>query len=202
MKVTIYIEGGASGPNSRLLQTACRENFHKLFRKCGFTRPPELRACGSRDSAYSDFKHGLLHATKDRYVILLIDSEDPVTNVELTWDHLKKRDKWVRPNNADDQQVLLMTTCMESWIVADLGALRAHYKSKLQETALPPTYDLETRNRHDIQNSLERATRNCDSPYRKGMRSYEILGKLNPTELKRYLPSFSRCESILRKKLT
>lgn len=201
MKVTVYIEGGASGPDSKLLQTICRENFRKFLDKCGFRKAPELRVCGSRENVYKDFKNGLFHAPPDRYVVMLVDSEDPVSNMALTWDHLKKRDGWVKPNGADDQQVLLMTTCMESWIVADLSTLRKHYKHKLQETALPPVYDLETRNRHDIQDSLERATRNCENAYRKGIRSYEVLGKLEPTELKRHLPSFARCERILKKKL-
>ena len=94
-----------------------------------------------------------------------------------------------------------MTTCMESWIVADREALHKHYGSKLQESALPAPVGLESRNRHAVQDALMHATRNCSNAYAKGKRSFEVLGVLNPVALAKLLPSFARMERILNAKL-
>jgi hypothetical protein len=90
---------------------------------------------------------------------------------------------------------------METLIVADRDALANHYGDKLQTSALPPLVNLETVARHDIQNALFHATRNCTNAYAKGKRSFEILPKLTPTVLASYLPSFVRSRRILNEKL-
>ena len=94
-----------------------------------------------------------------------------------------------------------MTTCMETWIVSDLGTLRTHYGSQLQESALPALVDLESRLRHPVQDALVNATRSCSNKYEKGKRSFEILGKLTPDTLAVHLPSFARARRILTEKL-
>ncbi len=94
-----------------------------------------------------------------------------------------------------------MTTCMETLIVADRAALEEHYKTKLQNSALPPLVDLESRTRDDVQDRLARATRNCSNQYAKGKRSFEILGKLTPATLAGHLPSFVRTRRILDQRL-
>jgi hypothetical protein len=45
------------------------------------------------------------------------------------------------------------------------------------------------------------ATRDCANGYTKGKRSFEILGRLKPAPLAKYLPSFVRVRRILTKKL-
>jgi hypothetical protein len=114
---------------------------------------------------------------------------------------LQARDQWVQPAGAIDEQVLFMTTCMETWFVADRAALKAHFKDELQESALLPLNALENRHRHDVQNQLIHATRNCSNAYAKGMRSFEILGKLSPDVLAKHLPSFVRVHRILTARL-
>ena len=161
---------------------------------------PRLVACGGRSAAYGDFKTAH-ESNKAEYVAMLIDSEKPVSNPEETWDHLRNCDRWERPDGADDEQVLFMTTCMETWIVADRDTLRQHYGSSLQESALPLLISLEQGNRQDIQEGLKRATRNCSNAYQKGKRSFEILGKLEPETMESYLPAFQRAKRILNEKL-
>jgi hypothetical protein len=100
-----------------------------------------------------------------------------------------------------DDQVFLMTTCMETWIITDREAMSAHYGRKLQPSALPPLIDMEQRSRHEVQDKLVQSTRNCTNLYTKGKRSFEILGKLSPAVLEEYLPSFRRVRRILNKKL-
>ena len=198
MSATIYIEGGG---DSKELHTRCREAFHKLLSRCGFSgRMPQLVACGRRETAYRDFK--IAHASaRGAYVAMIVDSEDPVANVNETWAHLAVRDKWAKPDGADDEQVFLMVTCMETWIVSDHETLAGHYGQQLQVSALPALSDLETRARDDIQGALSHATRTCANAYRKGKRSFEVLGKLNPETLEAHLPSFKRMRVVLGNRL-
>jgi hypothetical protein len=195
VKGMIFIEGGG---DSKDLHTRCRNAFSELLKKCGFSgRMPRLFACGGRDSAFKLFVVSHTNATTDRYIALLVDSEDPVEDIEQPWAHLENRDDWERPNGASDSQVLLMTTCMETWIVADRQALREHYVACLQENSLPNTNILEARERGIILESLVNATRNCKNKYAKGKKSFECVAKLDPVELRKHLPSFVRFERVL-----
>jgi len=194
VKAKIYIEGGGD----KLLDILCQKGFHKLIKKCGFTgRMPRLVPWGARGFVYKRFKADHAKKASSDYIAMLIDSEDPVANINETWNHLKTRDKWNKPQGATDEQVLFMTTCMETWIVADRATLKSHYL-KLNAKKLPPLNDLENRNRHEIQDKLKEATKNCTNKYEKGKRSYEILGKLNPEALRNNLPSFERMYLILK----
>lgn len=198
MSARIYIEGGG---DSKELKIRCREGFRRLFRKLGLAgRLPQLVACGPRSDAFNSFRTAHQQAGRGGYVAMLVDSEDPVADIEMAWDHLQRCDKWEHPDGATDDQVLLMVTCMETWIVADRETLKAHYDSAFQENALPALEDLEARDRDKIQTALQHATRNCKNAYAKGKRSFEIVGKLEPKAL-RHLPSFARIERILQEKL-
>jgi hypothetical protein len=191
----IYIEGGG---DSKDLRTQCRKGFRKLLEKCDFAgRMPKLVACGSRNGAFDDFRTAHSRNSGESYVAMLIDSEEPVADIEATWTHLGNRDNWQRPANAHDEQVLFMTTCMETWIVADRAVLFEHYGHDLQESALPSLVEIEKRPRVAVQDALIHATRNCTNKYSKGSRSFEVLAKLSPSVLKQNLPSFGRCTRIL-----
>jgi hypothetical protein len=162
---------------------------------------PRLVACGGRSAAYHSFVRAHRNARADSFIALLVDSEDSVADIEATWAHLSARNGWTKPRGAEDEQVLLMTTCMETWIVSDRETLRAHYRSQLQESALPALVGLESRHRDTVQNALVHATRKCSNKYRKGKRSFTILGKLTPDTLATCLPSFARARGILERKL-
>lgn len=199
MSAKVYVEGGG---DSKDLHSRCREGFRRLFEKCGFKgRMPRLVACGGREDAYDDFTsaHGATRGSD--YVALLVDSEEPVADIERIWDHLRHHDGWSKPTGAYDGQALLMTTCMETWVAADRGALREHFGHGLQESALPSSVNMESRPRHQVQDGLENATRKCKGPYEKGKRSFEVLGKLDPAVLRQHLPSFSRCVRVLGENL-
>ncbi len=199
MKKVIYLEGGG---DSKELHTRCREGFRKLLEKCGYEgNMPKLVACGGRGGAFEDFRMAHGNRAAEDFIAMMIDSEDPLNDTEAAWDHLRAIDNWEKPAGALDEQVLFMTTCMETWIVADRDRLRNHYGSRLQVSALPPLQSLEERNRHDIQDALSHATRNCTNAYRKGKRSFEVLSKLEPPALRPHLPSFRRNIEILDAKL-
>jgi hypothetical protein len=198
----IYIEGGGTGEQSKEVDIRCREGFRKLLENCSFEgRMPRLVACGGRDAAYEAFRTAMVGNSAGSLVALWIDSEEPLADLEASWKHLQARDRWVRPEGAEDEQVLFMTTCMETWFVADRAALEAHFGNELQDSALPPLNGLEARPRHDVQDKLVHATRNCPNAYAKGRRSFEVLGRLDPGVLARYLPSFARVRRILNTRL-
>jgi len=174
VKSHIYIEGGESKED----QVRCREGFRTLLEKFGLTgRLPRLSACGGRNSAFDDFKTAHANSNSGGYVAMLVDSEDPVMDTDKTWDHLKSRDNWDKPAGAIDEQVILMTTCMESWIVSDRAALEAHYGHKLQRSALPPLENLERRGRNDVHDKLVHATRDCSNAYSAPIQEHSIQSK-------------------------
>jgi hypothetical protein len=194
----LYLEGGG---DSKELHTRCREGFRRLLERCGFQgRMPRLVAGGGRDATFGDFVVAHVAGT-DRFTALWTDSEEPPADLEKTWAHLQKRDGWMPPTGASDEQVLFMTTCMETWLVTDRAALKEHYGSDLQDSALPPLVELEKRPRQEIQESLMHATRDCSNSYSKGKRSFELLAKLTPATLEKHLPSFNRVRRILNARL-
>jgi hypothetical protein len=194
----LYLEGGG---DSKELHTRCREGFRKLLENCGYQgKMPRLVACGSRNSAFKDFKTAN-STMRVKFVGMWIDSEVPVADLGATWRHLQQQDKWAQPAGSTEDQVLFMVTSMETWIVADRTALKEHFGDQLQDSALPPLQNLESRQRHEIQDALAQATRNCAAPYQKGRKSFEILSKLTPSILAKHLPSFVRVRHILASKL-
>lgn len=203
MNAIIYIEGGG---DSKELHARCREGFRKLIETCGFTgRMPRLSACGGRAAVFDDFSTAHAANRGGAYVAMWIDSEEPMANTEAAWAHLQSVTtvpQWSRPGGASDDQVLLMTTCMETWIMADRPTLKAHYrKDRLHDSALPSLVDLEKRPRDEVQTKLAHATRDCSNAYQKGKRSFEVLRKLTPAALEKHLPSFVRVRRILNEKL-
>ena len=159
---------------------------------------PKVFPSGGRDSVFRDFKNNIRNAGTGIFIAMLIDSEAPVANIELTWEHLQKQDDWQKPSAATDDQVFLMTTCMETWIVADREALRMCFGRNFNKNSLPSMHDLERRTPRDVLNSLRRATNNR---YAKGEVSFDVIGKLNPDALERHLPSFCRMRRILNHRL-
>ena len=192
VKVRVYIEGGG---NSKLQHVQLRQGFNALFKKAGFAdQMPGTFAGGGRESTFDAFKTAVAAGESDVYPMLLVDSEDPV-NAATAWEHLRSREKtWELPAGVTDEQIQLMVTCMETWIIADRAALIRAFGPKLQTSALRPENDLETRLREDVQDALAHATRECgrDKVYSKGRRSFQVLAQLNPAVLKPRLKHFRR----------
>jgi hypothetical protein len=192
--VRLYVEGGGS---TEKLQVECRKAFRQLLEKAGLSnRMPRIYACGSRNEAYDSFRHAHATAKPGEFVVLLVDSEDPVTSPP--WEHLKGQDGWNRPPSATDDQAQMMATCMETWIVADREALRRVFGSALREAHLPGVAALEVRSRDHVQDALERATAACPPArrYEKGRRSFQALAAVKPEALEE-LPHFQRLRVLL-----
>ena len=184
MKAVIYVEGG--GDDSSTL-ASCREGFRKLLEKSGFEgRMPRIVAKGDRQSAYRAFR--LSHkAGEADYVALMVDSEEPIEDLSRPWDHLERRpnDAMRRPEGAEDEQALVIATCMETWIAADRETLARHYSNGcFKERSLPALPLLESQDRRAIFGALIEATRDCPRRYEKGKPSFDLLGSIEPDRIR------------------
>ena len=194
----IFVEGGG---DSNFLKSRCRDGFRSLLEKSGFkNRMPKIHPSGDGGAALKRFRKAIANNVNTDYLGLLIDSEDPVDNINRPWDHLSKRSGtgWRKPEGSSDDQLLFMTTSMETWIAADREALRKRFPRDLNENRLPGLTGLEARRRDDVFTALERST---NRRYTKGQVSFELLGCLNPDTLEQHLPSFRRARKILNEKL-
>lgn len=200
-KTHIYVEGGSS--SNKALRIACESGFSKLLLNCGYKDcMPRITACGGRNQAHYRFTTAHREGSAD-FVALLVDSEEPVQKNKTQWQHLEERpdNRLSRPLDASDEQVFLMTTCMETWIAADPAALEKRYGGNFQTSALPAPDNLEARSKEAVFNCLVHATRKCNAQYTKGLHSFDLLGKLSPATLRNNLPSFKRMMNILNREL-
>ena len=189
MKIRLYIEGGP--PKGRGKKLGPRAAFTQLLERAGFKgRMPKVRCFGGRKETFEAFCTAL--RDDEELPVLLVDSESQVS--ASAWAHLQNQDGWQKPDEAEEDQAQLMVTCMETWIVADHAALKREYGKALQESALPPQTDLEKRSPQEIQQALEKATRDAGEKrmYRKGSRSFQLVAALDPPTLKTNLPHFRR----------
>ena len=196
MRIVLCIEGGG---DTNATQIECRRAFSTLLERAGFAgRMPQVIACGSRNGAFKVFKSEL--GASERVAVLLVDSEDPVTE-SSPWAHLKIRDGWDQPIHTTDAQAQLMTTCMETWISADIDTLKSYFGQHLNLKKLWPITKLEDRPRDQVQAALTDATSACgrDRVYKKGERSFRVLAKVNPDVLMQHLSYFKRFLDDLKK---
>ena len=183
MNVKIYVEGGG---DAQALRTRCRRGFAQFFERAGFRgRMPAIVACGNRNDAYSSFKKAATHAGDDDFPVLLVDSEEEVSEDEA-WNHLKARDNWQRPEPAEENQAHLMVQCMESWFLADRQSLAAYFGAGFTENPLPGDPNIEQIDKSNVFQALKMASRNARTKgeYRKGKHSFEILGGLDPDKVR------------------
>ncbi len=124
MKVRVYVEGG--GHNRKTMDDR-RRGFGQLFEKVvGDGDKPKVKACGGWADTFREFRNAYRDGL-DEFLVLLVDSEDPVKTGIDAWGHLSSRDNWPRPLNAQGDQAHLMVQCMESWLLSDHEALTNYY---------------------------------------------------------------------------
>ena len=199
MRIKIFVEGGGE---TKLLRTKCRQGFSKFFSKTGLEgRMPSIVASGSRRNAFDDFRAALRSPGKYDFIVLLVDSEGPVTTGP--WQHLKKKpDNWAQPAGATDDQVHLMVQCMEAWFLADRDTLATYYGNGFNQKVLPAHQDIEKIPKDDISNGLKNATRSGVSKgeYSKGRHSFDILAQIDPDKVVAASPQAKRLVDTLKAK--
>ena len=183
MTAVLYVEGGGNGKAAR---AECRRGFAQFLANAGLKeRMPRIIASGGRQHAFDDFRHALNKPRKDRFNVLLVDSEGPVAENTGTWAYLKQLDGWDRPQGAADHSAHLMVQCMEAWFLADKDGLAKFFGRGFNANALPRNPDIEEVPKNDLLTGLKNATRRCrpKGEYSKGRHSFEILSKTDPVRV-------------------
>lgn len=192
VQVRIIIEGGGPGKQA---DSAFREGYRKFIDKIVASVIGELPVAleivrgEGRGKAHRKFSHQKsLHP--EALVLLLIDSDDGYSAGDPIWAFLERRDHVKKPTWAREDHVYLMVDCVETWIVADLEALKSHYGQSFNSGALPKQNDLEKVPHSELQSKLEQATRKCRRTYSHGD-SAELIAKVTPGRIA-HLSSASR----------
>ena len=162
---------------------------------------PKIIAGGARDNTYNDFCV-LVGDTNRDFVILLVDSEAPVSGSSGVWEHLKRRDNWTRPDGAADENAHLMVQCMETWFLADKATLAVFFGNGFNENALPRRVEVENIPKKQLLDSIENATRSCKpkGKYSKGQHSFHLLGQVEPERVTAVSPYARRLIDTLKNK--
>ena len=187
VSIKIYIEGGGEGKD---LDSRFREAWSKFFKAAGLEgqMPRPVRGKG-RANTYDLFCTAMANRKQDEWPLLLVDSEAALEQDHTAWQHLKSRDNWDKPGDADDQHAYLMVQVMETWLLADKEAMRAYFGNKFKSDKIPAWPDLETVPKATVFDALDKATADCgEKCYAKGKVSFEVLGAINPQKVKDRCP--------------
>jgi len=188
--VTIYMEGGGKGPDTRGALRRGMDAFLSELKDAARAKSWcwKLVCFGSREEAFRAFSNARENDS-NTMIVLLVDAEGPVSG--SPGEYLKRRDGWSF-DKADKDIVHLMAQVMETWIVAYPEALSRHYGSRFKETALPRAPDLETVHKADIDRALEKATRETQKGhYHKIRHTSDLLARIDP-ELTRQRCSYCK----------
>jgi hypothetical protein len=211
----IFVEGGGK-TDSAALRISCRKSFGVFLRKVLAQRPNcrlkiEIVVAGSRGEAFNKFCAAL--AGGDQEVLLLVDSEDVISNLNATtlqtldpWQHLNSGTNPLpsRPRSVTNDHAQLMGVTMETWLVADTNTLASYYGRGFAANRLPRHAQLEQVPKQQLNNGLEAATSATGKgAYTKGGKhdhSFDLLEKLDPVPIEAKLPHAKRLFDYLRSK--
>lgn len=200
VKITIFVEGGG---DTRLQQGGCRKGFREFFNKLVIKSSLTIIACGSRKNAYNSFCTELKKNKNNEYCLLLVDSEAPVTNLNV-WQHvlLREGDKWQKPDNATEEHLHFMVECMEAWFMADKQTLVSYYGQEFNQNTLSKNTNIEAISKQDLYATLNNATRKTTKGgYSKGGHSFELLSKIDANKVIANSPYAKRLHDTLQKLL-
>ena len=182
---TLYVEGGGEG---RSLRARFREGWREFMRSGGVDDKVKVVRGGGREQTYRRFATGAASAGSGVVALLLVDSEGSLAAGHTVCRHLGARDGWVRPDGVGDDQAFLMVQVMETWFLADRGALHAYFGDGFRENAIRAWPDLEGVPKATVFEALERATGSCRQSYAKGRVSFELLARIDPARVEAACP--------------
>ena len=199
-EIRIYVEGGGDGKNTK---TPVRKGFSGFFNDLiSEARKKHINwsiiACGPRNTAYTDFIRAL-NSHPDAFNVLLVDSESPVTSVP--WEHLKNQDRWDL-HDSHNEQCHLMVQMMESWLIADIEALKKFYGHDFNENKIPDNKNVEDISKATIKVSLRAATSKTQKGrYHKINHGPKILELVDTQKVKKAAPHCKRMFTLLSEKI-
>lgn len=199
-EIRIYVEGGGDQRSGRAV---VQEGFSKFLSPLReMARERHIRwyvvACGSRHSAFDDFRIALIQH-RDAFNVLLVDAEGPVTRSPR--EHLQDRDQWSIEGIHDDH-CHLMVQVMEAWIVADIETLERFYGQGFNANPIPGQEDVELIAKADLEHALIQATRNTQKgEYHKIRHGPKILALVDVNKIRNRAQHCDRMFTILSNKI-
>jgi hypothetical protein len=200
-EIRVYIEGGG---DSRFGKDQLRKGFriflddlYQEARQRGVRfHTPVL--CGSRNSAFDDFRTAL-SSHPNAFNVLLVDAEAPVT--ATPWAHLKSRDGWDNPGVNDDCCHLMVQT-MEAWFIADGDTLASYYGQGFLHSAIPANPNVENIAKTTIETALANSTRHTNKKkYTKIRDASCLLERIAPAVVRGKAPHCNRLFTVLQGKM-
>lgn len=201
--IAMYIEGGGDIAKTNIPFRKGMLEFLKpvanLARKKSIRW--DITVCGGRREAYDAFVNAI-KKYPERCNLLLVDSEEAVSDETAPWVHLlnRKGDGWKRPEGASDEQCQLMVISMEAWFLADPDNLVKHFGSHFDASKLPPADRAEITSKDAINEALKKATKNTAAKeYRKIRDGAKLLEKIDPNVVRKHCKWCERLFSTLEK---
>ena len=191
--VKVFVEGGGRGSRPQ-----CQRGFSRLLAKAARGCGAMVVACGPRGDAFRKFRGATGRGEK---ALLLVDGEGPVApqNFGRPWTHLDERDNWQKPDGASDDHAHLMAQCMESWLVADPGALEDHFGPGFKAAKLPQNPEVEEVAKSDILSGLASAARETrNGGYDKVRDGFALIGIIDPVRVAKRARHAGRFFGVLR----
>lgn len=164
---------------------------------------------GGRQQTYDAFAGHLRSVRSDELLVLLVDSESPITgetgddatDAQNRKRHLIDQDGWPL-KDASSEQIHLMAQCMETWIVADADALTGFYGKGFARNSLPRRQNLEDHAKTGLYSALERATSKTQKgTYGKIKHASRLLELIDPTKVAARCPRFATFTKWLSKQI-
>ena len=182
--VAIYMEGDGSRAADRAALRQGMDGFPSPLKNAARKRslPWKVVPCGSREDTYRRFRNGVENSDHGETQVLIVDSEAKVTLPAQA--HLRNRDGWDLSFTLE-QTIHLMVQVMETWIVADPGAIARYYGQDFDVRRLPRRPDLEQEPKASVAKALKDATkRSAKGAYHKTRHAGELLKRLDQARVK------------------
>ncbi|MGH9800245.1 MAG: DUF4276 family protein [Blastocatellia bacterium] len=186
--VRLYIEGGGNSESRNRLRKSFRvflENGNRLFND----KSASLRIifCGSKTAAYENFRDGLVDYPQ-ALNFLLVDSDGPKELSQNCWQYLG----W-NSFGADEWQCHLMVQEIEAWFLADIEALRAIFRKKLNVKMTP--------NVEQLSNPKELLKKYTQDNYNVIVHAASLLETIDVAKVRQAAPHCERLFKTLTEKM-
>jgi hypothetical protein len=195
--IRIYVEGGGDRKETKVAVRLGFGAFLGELRDAARQRTLtwDIITCGSRESAFDDFRTAC-RTHPDCFNVLLVDSEGPVSASPRR--HLHARDGWAL--EVPEEHCHMMVQAMEEWIIADVEALRAFYGQGFQQSAIPGTKEVERIDKDRLLEAMTAASRQTQKgPYHKIHHGPKLLARVDPRVVRPKAPHCQRLFAAVQK---
>ncbi|MFM2042554.1 MAG: hypothetical protein RLY86_1130 [Pseudomonadota bacterium] len=192
--LTIYMEGGGDTAEQKAQIRQGMDTFLSTWKNKARQKRWgwKLVPCGGRQQTYDAFINARCRAKDGEIIVLLVDSEAPVTAATRAIQHLRNRqgDHTWDLSGVPEEHIHLMVQAMEAWLAADPDKLEEWYGSTgFRRANLPQRQNLEEEPKDDLEPKLKTATRETRRrEYHKIRHASELLKLIRPEMVRQRCP--------------